>query len=78
MVGPGAIPHCGGALVLILCCHWCLPSSTHPTQPASRCLQWWEWVVARVDSLTSHLKGEEGIGWLWACVAHFHHGRLSP
>ncbi|KAF8226826.1 hypothetical protein L208DRAFT_1406406 [Tricholoma matsutake] len=92
MVGPGAVPHCGGALVLVLCCCQCLPSPTHPTQPASRHLQQWEWVVspfwgllaslcthlAHVDSLTSHLKGEEGIGWLWVCIAHFSLWQVIP
>ena len=33
------------ALVLVPHHHWCPPSSTHPTQPASRCLQRWEQVV---------------------------------
>ena len=62
--GPGAVPHCGEALVLIPCCHLCLPSSTCHTQLASRGLQ--QWVVvsivivlpAHVDTLTSHLNRE--------------------
>jgi hypothetical protein len=45
--GPGAVPRCCGALVLVPHCRRCPPSSTRPTQPASRCLQSWEWVVGR-------------------------------
>jgi hypothetical protein len=48
MVGPGAAPCRGGALVSVPRRHQCPPPFTHPTQPASRCLQRWAWVVVGV------------------------------
>ncbi|KAF8239493.1 hypothetical protein L208DRAFT_1385943, partial [Tricholoma matsutake] len=35
-------------------------------------------LLACVNSLTSHLNGEEGIGWMWACVAHFSLWQVIP
>jgi hypothetical protein len=38
MVGPGAAPHRGGALVSIPHHHQCPPPFTHPTQPCKQVL----------------------------------------
>jgi hypothetical protein len=48
VVGPGAAPRHGGALVSVPRRHQCPPPFTHPTQPASRCLQRWAWVVVSI------------------------------
>jgi hypothetical protein len=61
MWGPEAVPCCCGALVLVPHCHRCPLSSTRPTQPASRCLQWLEWVVGR----RCHVGGVERISVTW-------------
>ena len=41
------LDHHGEAMVLIPCHYQYLPSSTRPTQPASRCLQRWECMVGQ-------------------------------
>jgi hypothetical protein len=57
VVGPGAAPRHGGALVSVPRHHQCLPPFTHPTQPASRCLQRWAWVVVGVFCSGGFVRG---------------------
>jgi hypothetical protein len=71
VVGPGAVPRRGGALVPVPHRRQCLLSFTHPTQPASRCLQWWAWVVVSIFCSGGVCAHQRDVACIWGLLGAY-------